>query len=372
MIKFLDLKKLNAKHEHNFKFAFDQFLDSGWYIQGGAVTKFENEFANYCGVTDCIGVANGLDALNIIFRSYKELGILQDGDEVLVPANTYIASILAVTENNLKPIFVEPDDYSFNIDENLIEHHITEKTKAILVVHLYGQVANMDKITKIGKKHNLVIVEDCAQAHGAKLNGKAVGSLGDAAGFSFYPGKNLGALGDGGAVTTSNELLAKTVRAIANYGSATKYVNDYKGINSRLDELQAYFLIEKLKFLDIENKKRRIIANKYYKGIVNKWIKLSFPREIDNNEAHVWHVFVVRCNQRDLLVQYMASRGIQTLIHYPIPPHKQVAYKEFSQLSLPITEAIHKEVVSLPLNPSLEDDEIDYIIESINKFEINL
>lgn len=366
MIKFLDLHNINQLHKYELKKAFERVLDSGWYIMGKELAQFETDFATYCGTKHAIGVANGLDALILIIRAYKELGIFNDGDEIIVPANTYIASILAISANNLVPILVEPDIDTYNINPLLVEEKITIRTKAILPVHLYGQLCNMEVILKIAKKHNLKVIEDCAQAHGATAaNGLRAGNFGDAAGFSFYPGKNLGALGDAGAITTNNDELAATLRTLLNYGSQVKYQNLYKGINSRLDELQAALLGVKLKTLDEETNIKRNIANCYINEINNA--KIILPKVIIQ-PAHVWHLFVIRTNNREQLQQYLTDKGIQTVIHYPIPPHKQQAYKELNELSLPISEKIHNEVISLPLSPVMPKADVDKIINIINDY----
>jgi dTDP-4-amino-4,6-dideoxygalactose transaminase len=372
MIKFLDLQALNALHGQKLKEAAARVIDSGWYLMGTELANFEKQLADYVGSKHAIGVANGLDALRLILMAYIEMGVMQPGDEVIVPANTYIASILAITDNGLKPVLVEPNNTSFNLDLDLLEQHITPKTKAIMVVHLYGQVCWSDELVTLAKKHNLKIIEDNAQAIGAEWNGIKTGNLGDAAGFSFYPGKNLGALGDAGAVTTSDAVLAEQVRALGNYGSRKKYVNEYKGLNSRLDEIQAAFLSIKLKHIDRENQYRRELAALYLKGITNSKIQLPFPNNANftpqNNTEHVWHLFVVRCKQRDKLQAYLTEKGIQTLIHYPIPPNKQLAYKELNQLEFPITNAMHDEVLSLPLSPVLSADEVVTLIQILNSF----
>jgi len=330
------------------------------------VQYFEKEFADYCGAKYCIGVANGLDALILIFRAYKELGRLKEGDEVIVPANTYIASILAITENRLKPVLVEPDEHTYNLDPKLIERAITPKTKAILAVHLYGQLADMLEINKIAKNNNLLVIEDSAQAHGASYNGIKAGNWSNASGFSFYPGKNLGALGDGGAVTTNDDQLQSIIRVLGNYGSHKKYQNLYKGVNSRLDEMQAAMLRIKLKYLDEEVIKRQAIADYYIKNIDHKDIILPNTRKEDN---HVWHLFVIRAAKRNELQKYLLSNGIQTLIHYPVAPHKQEAYKEWSNKIYPTSESIHNEVLSLPISQVMENNEINYIVNTINKFK---
>lgn len=366
MIKFLDLKKINESYREKFAEAFNRVLDSGWYILGNELAKFENEFAKYCNVKYALGVANGLDALILIIRAYKELGYFKDGDEIIVPANTYIASVLAVSANNLVPILVEPNLQTYNLDANLIEEHITSKTVAILPVHLYGQLADMSNILKIAKKYDLKIIEDCAQAHGAKdEQGRVAGSFGNAAGFSFYPGKNLGALGDAGAITTNDDQLANTVKALLNYGSHKKYENIFKGVNSRLDELQAAFLSVKLEFLDNETQIKREIVHRYLNEISNK--KIILP-SCEYDMAHVWHLFVVRTENRDSLQKHLDSLQIQTVIHYPVPPHKQLAYKEMSEKKFPVTEKIHDEVLSIPLSSVLTKDEVYSVINAINSF----
>ncbi|CAM2830611.1 DegT/DnrJ/EryC1/StrS family aminotransferase [Helicobacter burdigaliensis] len=361
MIPFLDLHKINQRFEEKIEQVFKEVLDSGWYLLGEKNRIFEENFAKYCGVKRCIGVANGLDALRLAIKAYE----FPQDSEIIVPANTYIASILAISDCGLKPILVEPSLETYNIDVDLIEEKITPKTRAILVVHLYGQVVEMAKIWELAKKYNLKIIEDSAQAHGAMYQGKRAGSLGDVSGFSFYPGKNLGALGDGGCVTTNNEDLAIKIRVLGNYGSLVKYENIYKGLNSRLDEIQAAILDIKLKSLDEDNKRRRHIAKIYRENIKNDAIVL--PQTYDE-KAHVWHLFVIRTQTRKKLQEYLKARGIQTLIHYPIPPHKQNAYKEWNSLSYPITEKIHKEVLSLPISPILTDDEAYKVAEAVNYF----
>jgi dTDP-4-amino-4,6-dideoxygalactose transaminase len=367
MIPFLDLKKINAQYQHELKEACARVIDSGWYILGNEVAEFEKEFAAYCESEHCLGVANGLDALILILRAYIELGVMQRGDEVIVPSNTYIASILAISESGLIPVLVEPNINTYNLDPKLIEQAITPKTKAILTVHLYGQVTGMDEINAIAKTHQLKVIEDCAQAHGALYKGKKVGSLGDAAGFSFYPGKNLGALGDGGAVTTNDKELANTIAALRNYGSHEKYKNLYKGMNSRLDEIQAAMLRVKLAYLDKEIKARQAVAKAYLQDINNPIIELPVVEDV---KAHVWHLFVIKTNQRDKLANYLAENGVQSLIHYPIPPHKQDAYKDWEYNSFPISEKIHKQVLSIPISPVLNSEEIELLIKLINKFNI--
>ncbi|WP_426476885.1 DegT/DnrJ/EryC1/StrS family aminotransferase [Chryseobacterium sp. CBSDS_008] len=366
MIKFLDLQKINLQHQDEIEAQLLEVFRSGWYLLGEKTQTFENNLASYIGVSHAIGVANGLDALRLILRAYIELGVMNAGDEIIVPSNTYIASILAISDNGLVPILVEPEINTYNIDISKIEEKITVKTKAVLVVHLQGRIVFSDELKQIAEKNHLKIIEDNAQAIGAEWNGIKSGSLGDAAGFSFYPGKNLGALGDAGAVTTNDETLAKTIRALANYGSNQKYINIYKGLNSRLDEIQASVLDIKLKYIDNENKIRREIAKRFINEIKNPTIIL--PEYPENEDEHVWHVFVIRSERRDKLQAYLTENGIQTLIHYPIPPHQQKAYKEWSLLSFPISEKIHKEVLSLPISPVMNEEEINMIINCLNQF----
>ncbi|OCL92933.1 DegT/DnrJ/EryC1/StrS family aminotransferase [Arcobacter porcinus] len=365
MIPFLDLKGINTQYRADLIEACSRVIDSGWYIQGNECKEFEKEFAQYCGTKYAIGVANGLDALILILRAYKELGFMTDGDEVIVPSNTYIASILAISQNNLVPVLVEPDINTYLIDPTKIEEKITSKTKVILPVHLYGQTCEMDKINEIAKKYNLKVIEDSAQSHGANFQDKISGNLGDASGFSFYPGKNLGALGDGGAVTTNDEDLANSIKALANYGSHKKYENLYKGTNSRLDEIQAAMLRVKLRYLDDEIQKRREIANYYLENIKNDSIVLPTVRTEDN---HVWHLFVIRTNKRDELQKYLLDNGVQTLIHYPIPPHKQKAYTEWNNESYPISEQLHNEVLSLPISGVQSLEDTMKIVKILNDF----
>ncbi len=395
MIKFLDLQKITNSFEPELSRAIDRVVKSGWFLLGKEVSAFEKEYAEYIGSNHCIGVGNGLDALRIILKAYIELGIMQVGDEIIVPANTYIASILAITDNRLKPVLVEPDINSYNLDISLIEKHITSRTKAIMVVHLYGQACWSTQLEDIAKKHNLKIIEDNAQATGSQVNLSPLtshlsllsltGSLGDAAGHSFYPGKNLGALGDGGAVTTDNDELAEVIKALANYGSTKKYINDYQGLNSRLDEIQAAILRVKLKGLDEDNQKRREIANYYIENI--KYPDVTLPSLITHHSpltvhrsslisqnsplttySHVWHLFVIRHFSRDRLQQYLTDNGIQTLIHYPIPPHKQKAFKEWNNLSYHVTEQIHNEVLSLPISQVMTINEAEKVVDAINRF----
>lgn len=370
MIPFLDLKAINAQYRDKLLAACTKVIDSGWYISGKEVEDFERKFADYCGTQYAIGVANGLDALILTLRAWKELGRLNEGDEVIVPSNTYIASILAISQNNLKPVLVEPDIHTFNIDAKKIEAAITTKTKAILPVHLYGQLAAMPEIMVIAKKYNLLVLEDSAQAHGAEIDGKKAGSWGDASGFSFYPGKNLGALGDAGAITTNDAELAHMLKAIRNYGSHEKYKNLVPGVNSRLDEIQAAILNVKLKFLDQENQYRRHIADLYLKEIQNSAIELPFTNiNAETDTQHVWHLFVIRTQHREQLQKHLAEHGVQTLIHYPIPPHKQQAYQEWNNFNLPISEQIHAEVLSLPIGPTLSIDEAKQVVQLCNGFQ---
>jgi dTDP-4-amino-4,6-dideoxygalactose transaminase len=374
MIPFLDLKRINAPHETAFQDKMKTVLANGWYILGEEVKAFESNFASYCGTKYCIGVGNGFDALTLIFKGYIQLGKLQKGDEVIVPANTYIASILAILEAHLIPVLVEPKWETYNINPDLIEEKITSKTKAILVVHLYGQLAEMEAINAIAQNNNLLIVEDAAQAHGAIANSKfkipnsklqKAGNLSDVAAFSFYPGKNLGALGDGGAIVTNDSALAKIVFSLRNYGSETKYYNDYAGVNSRLDELQAAFLNVKLPHLDIENDQRRAIARRYLSEIKNDKFVLPYW---DHSKNHVFHLFVIRTENRMELQKYLHENGIQTVIHYPVPPHKQKALPDYNMLSFPITEKIHETVLSLPISPVLTAEEVTFIIAILNKY----
>lgn len=366
MINFLDLQKINLLHQKEIEEKMLQVFRSGWYLFGKEVFDFENNLKDYIGSRHAIGVANGLDALRLIFKAYIELGIIQKGDEVLVPANTYIASFLAITDNGLIPVLVEPSIETYNIDIDKIEEKITSKTKAILIVHLYGQVVFSEKLQTIAKKHDLKIIEDNAQAIGGIWKNTKSGNLGDAAGFSFYPGKNLGALGDAGAVVCKDDRLAAIIRAIANYGAIKKYVNEYKGLNSRLDEVQAGILNVKLAYLTEENYRRRDIARRYCKEINSE--KIVLPKLPENEDEHVWHLFVIRTMEREKFQKYLLDAGIETLIHYPIPPHKQKAYIDMNSLNFPITEKIHEEVLSLPINNVLTDEEISKIISVVNAF----
>jgi len=359
MIKFLDLHKINEQCRKEIDSAIKQVLDSGYYLLGGKLQEFERNFAEYCQVGYAVGVGCGLDALSLIIKAY-ELGM---NDEIIVPANTYIASILAISQNGCKPVLVEPDIGTYNIDPDLIEERITSKTKAIMVVHLYGRVCPIDEIREIGGKYNLKIIEDASQAHGATYRGKKAGSLGDAAGFSFYPSKNLGCLADGGAVTTNDNELAGRIRALRNYGCKTKSQAEHQGINSRLDEIQAAILNVKLKHLDRENQRRKEIAKFYLDNVKNQ--KLILPTE-ESTFSHVWHLFVVRCKHRDKFQRHLMDKGIETMVHYPLPPHKQKAYSQWNTLSYPLTEKIHNEVLSLPLNSALEDADVRRIVEAAN------
>jgi dTDP-4-amino-4,6-dideoxygalactose transaminase len=365
MVPFFDLKAVNARHRKELATAITRVLDSGWYIIGKEVEQFEKEFASYCGAKYCIGTGNCLDALTLIFRGYKELGVMKEGEEVIVPANTYIATILAITENRLVPVLVEPDARTANLDASLVEKKITERTKAILTVHLYGQVAFSEALAKIVKKHRLKLIEDAAQGQGAIYRGKRTGGLGDAAGFSFYPSKNLGALGDAGCVTTSDMRLVDVIRALHNYGSHKKYHNLYKGVNSRLDEMQAAVLCVKLKYLDEENAARRVVAKKYLTEIRNDAIVLPYA---ETEEGHVWHVFTVRTKKRNALHAHLAKNGIETLIHYPVPPHEQPAYKEWAGRKYPITEEIHSTILSLPISPVQPKAQTHKVIAAVNTF----
>jgi dTDP-4-amino-4,6-dideoxygalactose transaminase len=420
MIKFLDLQKINAQYANELKRVAAEVIDSGWYLMGENLGQFEENLANYIGVNHAIGVGNGLDALRLILRGYIEMGVMQQGDEVIVPANTYIATILAISDNDLKPVLVEPDIQTYNLDISQVERHITSRTKAIMVVHLYGQICWNEELENIAKKYNLKIIEDNAQAIGAvytypkkKSSTKIItpntehrtpntehetpntkhrtpnneqrtqksGGLGDASGNSFYPGKNLGALGDAGAITTNDDELAKVVRALSNYGSHKKYYNNYQGLNSRMDEIQAAFLNIKLRYLDQENQRRRQIAQYYLDNITNPEIILPHPtinnkQQTPNTEhrttnplSHVWHLFVIRHPQRDKLQTYLKEQGIQTMIHYPVPAHKQKAYETWKDFSYPITEKIHREVLSLPMSQVMSENEVKQVVETINQFQ---
>ncbi len=373
MISFLDLKAINAQYRDELVEATTRVIDSGWYIQGQEVSNFEQEFATYCGTKHCIGVANGLDALTLTLRAWTEQGKLKEGDEVIVPANTYIASILAITENHLTPVLVEPDEASYNLCPRNTEAAITPRTRAILPVHLYGQLADMPALMDIAERHNLLVLEDAAQAHGASLKDRKAGNWGHAAGFSFYPGKNLGALGDAGAITTNDDELATTLRALGNYGSHQKYENRYQGVNSRLDEMQAAMLRVKLRHLDKEISARRQVANAYINDIKNDALELPLTPETSplTYTNHVWHLFVIRCQQREALQQHLADHGVQTLIHYPIPPHQQQAYSHWHGQVLPVTEKLHRKVLSLPMSPVLGEESTKRVVEACNAWKVS-
>lgn len=366
MIKFLDLGKVTASHGEEINAAVTRVTNSGWYLQGKENENFERDFAGYIGTEHCVGCANGLDALIWIFRAYVEMGVMKPGDEVIVPANTYIASILAISENGLVPVLVEPDIDTYQIDPERIEEAITPRTKAILIVHLYGQCAYTGKIGELCGKYGLKLIEDNAQAHGCRFNGRRTGSLGDAAGHSFYPGKNLGALGDAGAVTTNDGELAKVIRAVANYGSTKKYVFRYKGRNSRLDEIQAAVLDAKLRHLDEDNARRKEVAMMYIDGIKNPLITVP---KVSDYDAHVFHIFPILAEKRDELQKYLTENGVQTIIHYPIPPHKQECYKEWNNLSFPITERLATQELSLPVSPVITDEEVSEVIRILNAWQ---
>ena len=364
MIKFLDLHKINERFRVELDAATKRVLDSGWYLLGKEVEAFERDFAAFCGTKHCIGVANGLDALNLIIKAYG----FGPGDEIIVPANTYIATLLAVSENGATPVLVEPNWKTRLIDADLIEAAITPRTKAIMVVHLYGRAMEMTKVWELAKKYHLKVIEDSAQAHGAAFDGRRCGNLGDASGFSFYPGKNLGCLGDGGCVTTNDDALAEKIRAIRNYGSDRKYHHIYKGVNSRLDEIQDAWLAVKLPRLDADNRRRAEIANRYCTEIRNPLIELPDDPNTDSSLHHVWHVFAVTCSERDRLDAALTAAGIQTNIHYPTPPHQQGAYEELAKLRLPVSEKMHREILSLPISPVLTDEEVGAVIEAVNNF----
>lgn len=374
MIKYLDLKAINSLHDAELRAAVNRVMDSGWYLKGEATQQFEQHYADYIGTKYCIGCGNGLDALTLIFRAYIEMGVMAPGDEVIVPANTYIASILAITECGLKPVLVEPSIETLQIDDTLIEQAITPRTRAIMIVHLYGRCAYTDRIGDICRNHGLKLIEDNAQSHGCTyltphsplLTPRKTGSLGHAAAHSFYPTKNLGALGDAGAVTTDDKSLAEVIRSIGNYGSSRKYVFDYKGRNSRIDEIQAAILDVKLRYLDVENQKRKQIAAIYINKVNNPLIRIP---QCDDRDC-VWHIFPVLCEQRDRLQQYLKDNGVETQIHYPVPPHKQRCYSEWNHLSFPITERIHREELSIPCNQAMKNEEVDEIINLLNSFTL--
>ena len=365
MITFLDLKAVNAAYAAEIEEALQRTARSGWYLRGEETRRFEEEYARYIGCRHAIGCGNGLDALRLIFRAYMELGVLHEGDEVIVPANTYIASILSITDNRLKPVFVEPNRETLQIDDTQIEQVITANTRAIMIVHLYGRCAYTESIGGLCKKYNLLLIEDNAQAHGCYHQERRTGSLGHAAGHSFYPGKNLGALGDAGCVTTDDDELARVVRALGNYGSEEKYVFKYAGYNSRIDELQAAVLAVKLKHLDEDNRHRAAIAEIYYKGISNPLVRL--PQYVES-ACNVYHLFPMFCDERDRLQQYLKEQGIETLIHYPIAPHQQECYREYAHLSLPITEEIHRTELSLPIGPTMTLEEAQRVVDAVNGF----
>lgn len=364
MIEYLSLKRITAMHEDEINKAISDVVASGWYLNGTAVQRFEEHYRTYIGTQHCISCGNGLDALHLILRAYKELGQLHDGEEIIVPANTYIATILAITENNLTPVLVEPDITTLEIDDNRIEAAITPRTCAIMLVHLYGRCAYTEKISNICKQHKIKLIEDNAQAHGCTHNGKLTGSLSDAAAHSFYPGKNLGALGDAGAVTTNDLELAETVRTLGNYGSSHKYVFDYQGRNSRMDEIQAAVLSVKLKYLDGDNARRKEIAHYFEQHIKND--RITIPAAL--NRDNVYHIFPILCTERDRLQEYLKKNGVQTMIHYPIPPHKQKAYKEWNALSFPLTERIHREELSIPCNQTMSLGDAEQIATLLNNF----
>lgn len=364
-VPFLDLKVLNSRYATELKDAASRVIESGWYILGTEVEAFERKFATHCQQPYAIGTANGLDALTLILRGYKELGRLKAGDEVIVPANTYIASVLSITENQLVPVLVEPSIESYNLPPGQAEAAITPRTRAIMAVHLYGQLADVRALREIADRRGLLLIEDCAQAHGAEFDGICAGAWGDAAGFSFFPGKNLGALGDAGAIVTADEKLNTVVRALRNYGSKIKYHNEFRGVNSRLDELQAALLAVKLKYLAADTDARRRVSSVYRQRISNA--RLVLPTCM-KEEAHVWHLFVVRSNDRDALQRHLSANGVGSLIHYPVPPHRQPAYTEFANTSLPITEKIHREVLSLPISPVLTEEQVEHVIAVVNAF----
>jgi dTDP-4-amino-4,6-dideoxygalactose transaminase len=365
-VPFLSLKEVNARYADELKAAAARVIDSGWYVLGDEVAAFEREFAVYCGVRHAVGVGNGLDALSLILRGYKELGVIEEDDEVIVPGNTFIASFLAITENRLVPVPVEPDPATFNMDPAAVEAAIGPRTRAIMAVHLYGQLADMPALTALARRHNLLLIEDAAQAHGAMSDGRKAGAFGDAAAFSFFPAKNLGALGDGGAVLTDNTVLAERIAALRNYGSDVKYRHLFQGLNSRLDEMQAALLRVKLKYLDEDIAWRRRVARRYREGVRHPHIQLP---DVAREEQHVWHLFVVRCTRRDALLRHLQAHGIQSQVHYPVPPHRQPAYAALRDAPLPLTERLHDEVLSLPMGPTLSDAAVERVIEVCQAFE---
>lgn len=365
MVDFLNLKKINNRQKNELLSAVEKVIDSGWYIMGEELKAFEKEFSAYCQTSYALGVANGLDALTLVLRAWKEMGKLKSGDEVIVQGNTYIASVLAITENDLIPVLIEPDERTFNLNVENIRAAISDKTRVILPVHLYGQISPMKEIMEIAHEYNLLVLEDCAQAHGAQIDGKRAGSWGDAAGFSFYPGKNLGALGDAGAITTDDPELYNVLKALRNYGSEQKYLNIYQGVNSRLDEIQAAILRVKLKTLGDDIEIRQSIAQRYLSEVRNPLLELPY---IENMEHHVWHLFVLKTHLREELQRWLNKHNIQSLIHYPVPPHKQNAYKEMNELSLPLTENLHTKVLSIPMDPTMSDEDINTVIDTLNGF----
>ena len=369
-VPFLDLKRAFSEKKNEFLTEIERICSSGYFILGNELEDFENLFANMCGAKYCIGVGNGLDALSLTLKAWITLGKLNPGDEVIVPANTFIASVIAITSCGLIPKFIDPDPRTFNMKVEDVSKNITKKTKIIMCVHLYGSLCPI-ALRQLADDNNIFLLEDAAQAHFAEASGLVAGNIGHAAGFSFYPGKNLGALGDGGAITTSDKELAITVRKLRNYGSSSKYINDYVGINSRLDPIQAVILRSKLSLVKKHNQRRRAIAQKYVKEIHENHLilpKCKLDQEIADDLSHVWHLFVVKVKDRSSMIKHLDKSGIETLIHYPLPPHKQAAYKQFSNQYLPITEKLSSEVLSLPLNPWMRDQEIAYVISAINKF----
>lgn len=365
MVHYLDLAKRNAPYQYELGAAVDEVMNSGWFLRGGQLKRFESEYARFIGTTQCVGVGNGLDALTLIYRAYVEMGMMAHGDEVIVPANTYIASILAISENNLVPVLVDSDPLTMQIDERKIEESITKRTRSIMIVHLYGRCAYTEKIADICKEHGLLLVEDNAQAHGCMFGDRRTGALGDAAGHSFYPTKNLGAMGDAGAVTTNDKQLADMVRALGNYGSTSKYIFDYKGRNSRMDEMQAAVLRVKLRHLDDDNRRRQDIAEWYREALRNAAITLpaTAPRE-----ANVWHIYPVLCEERDRLQEHLAEQGVEAQVHYPLPPHLQKCGRGWGRRPLPVTERIHATELSLPLGPELTDEDLEKVAGAVNSF----
>ena len=367
MVKFLDIKKVTASYQSQIHEALLSVADEGWYVQGKALAAFEKSYAQYIGTTHCVGCGNGLDAISLVLKAYIEMGRIKPGDDILVSANTFIATILAITENGLNPVFVDAKDCDGQMDEALLEGLLTSKTSALLLVHLYGACAYNERIAHFCKVNHLLLIEDNAQAHGCMYQQQRTGSLGDAAAHSFYPGKNLGALGDGGAVTTNDSLLAQTIRELSNYGQSEKYKHDRCGCNSRLDEIQAAVLSVKLKHLDEANAHRRLIANYYRTQISNPLV--SLPKVSCDENAHVYHLFPIRCDKRDELQSYLKQHGVETGIHYPVPPHKQNCYNSlYGHLCLPVTERIHAEELSLPISPVMTLDEAKQVVDAVNAF----